>query len=143
MPTDPNCIFCKIAAGHIPSFKVFEDDLVLAFLDIAPVVQGHVLVMSKQHYPTIMETPDEALAAINLRIPTISRMMLAATGTSACNVLINNGAEAGQTVPHIHYHILPRQAGDAFDIPWKSGTLTPAAAASLQAAALTALASQI
>jgi histidine triad (HIT) family protein len=141
MPTDPSCIFCKLAAGQIPSFKVFEDDVVLAFLDIAPVVEGHTLVVAKQHYPTVMETPDEALAAINLRIPTISRMMLAATRTTACNVLINNGAEAGQTVRHIHYHILPRQAGDAFDIPWKAGALTPAAAASLQAAALTALAS--
>jgi histidine triad (HIT) family protein len=143
MPIDPTCVFCRIVAGQIPSYKVFEDDVVLAFLDIGPVVKGHTLVVSKQHYPSVMETPGEVLAAINHRIPQISRMALAASGATACNVLINNGAEAGQSVKHIHYHILPRRRGDAFDIPWKAGTLAPADAATLQSAAIAALASQM
>jgi histidine triad (HIT) family protein len=139
MATDPTCVFCKIASGLIPSFKVFEDEVVLAFLDISPVVKGHTLVVSKQHYPSVMETPGEALAAVNQRIPAISRAVLVATGAAACSVLINNGAEAGQTVRHIHYHILPRVEGDRFDIPWNAGTLAPADAAVLQAAAKAAI----
>ena len=129
--TDPNCIFCKIAAGHIPSFKVFEDDVVFAFLDIGPLVTGHTLVIPKAHYPTVMETPPEVLSAINARIPALSRAVLAATGAKACHVLVNNGSEAMQSVDHLHYHILPRKPGDSFRIPWNAGTLDKASGSSL------------
>ena len=118
-----DCIFCKIVAGTIPAFKVFEDDVVLAFLDIGPLVTGHVLVIPKAHHATVMETPAEVFAAISARIPALSRAVLAATGAKACNVLLNNGSEASQAVHHLHYHILPRKAGDAFRIPWNAGTL--------------------
>jgi histidine triad (HIT) family protein len=143
MTVDPSCIFCKIASGAIPCFKVFEDEVVVAFLDIGPVVTGHTLVVAKGHYPTVMETPGEVLAAINQRIPAISRAVLAATGTSACNVLINSGSASGQTVRHIHYHILPREAGDAFDIPWKSGKLAAAEAGVLRDAVISKLHSSL
>ena len=129
--SNPDCIFCKIAAGTIPSFKVFEDDVVLAFLDIGPLVTGHTLVIPKAHHATVMETPSELLAAINARIPAISRAILAATGTNACHILVNNGPDAMQSVHHLHYHILPRKSGDSFRIPWKSGTLDKTAAAVL------------
>src|SRR5271154_548624 len=106
--TDPNCIFCKIAAGQIPCFKVYEDDTVLAFLDVGPLVKGHTLVIPKAHHANVMETPPELLAAINERIPKIARAVLAATGVKACHLLVNNGSEAMQSVNHLHYHILPR-----------------------------------
>ena len=87
-----NCVFCAIAEGEIPSFKVYEDDLVLAYLDINPFSEGHTLVIPKVHYTGLLDTP------------------------AACdgfNVLQNNGAAAGQTVPHVHFHIVPRYgAGD-------------------------------
>jgi histidine triad (HIT) family protein len=123
MATDPTCIFCKIAAGQIPSFKVYEDDIVLAFLDVGPLVRGHTLVIPRQHHATVMEIPPETLGAINERIPRLARAVLAATGAPACHVLVNNGTEAMQSVAHLHYHIIPRQAGDQFRIPWNSGTL--------------------
>ncbi|MGN6368979.1 MAG: HIT family protein [Phycisphaerae bacterium] len=130
----PDCIFCKIAAGQIPSFKVFEDDLVFAFLDITPLMTGHTLVVPKAHHATIMEIPPDLLAAINLRIPKIARAVLQATGTKACHLLVNNGSEAMQSVHHLHYHILPRAAGDSFRIPWNASPIDKAAAPALAAA---------
>jgi histidine triad (HIT) family protein len=141
MASDPNCIFCKIVAGQIPCFKVYEDDVVLSFLDIGPLVRGHTLVIPKQHHATIMETPTESLAAINERLPKIARAVLKATGAKACHVLLNNGAEAQQSVGHLHYHILPRVGGDSFHIPWNAGTLDKQAGATLAAAVAGAIGS--
>ena len=115
-----DCVFCKIIAGQIPSYKVYEDDVVFAFLDVTPLMNGHTLVVPKAHHATVMETPPEVLGAINQRIPKISRAVLAATGAKACHVLVNNGSEAMQSVHHLHYHILPRAAGDSFRIPWNA-----------------------
>ena len=126
-----NCIFCKIIAGQIPCYKVFEDDVVLAFLDIGPLVRGHTLVIPKAHHATVMEIPPEVLGAINQRIPRISRAVLSATGAKACHVLVNNGTEAMQSVHHLHYHILPRVPGDKFRIPWNAGSLDKAHATDL------------
>jgi len=131
--TDPNCIFCKIAAGQIPCFKIYEDNTVLAFLDVGPLVKGHTLVIPKAHHANVMETPPEVLAAINERIPKITRAVLGATGAKACHILVNNGSEAMQSVHHLHYHILPRAAGDGFHIPWNATPLDKAAAPALAA----------
>jgi histidine triad (HIT) family protein len=131
MARDPNCIFCKIVAGQIPCFKVYEDDVVLAFLDIGPLVHGHTLVIPKNHHPTVMETPPEELAALHARLPKIARAVLAATGAQACNILTNNGADAQQSVGHLHIHILPRRSGGSFHIPWNAGSLDKAVAAEL------------
>lgn len=133
VPRDPNCIFCKIAAGEIPCHKVFEDDTVLAFLDINPTVHGHTLVVPKAHHATVMETPPDVLGAISQRIPAISRAVLSAIGAKACHVLVNNGSEAMQSVPHLHYHIMPRKSGDTFRIPWKTSSLDKDAARALAA----------
>jgi histidine triad (HIT) family protein len=134
MSAEAHCVFCKIVAGQIPCWKVYEDEVVLAFLDIGPLVRGHTLVIPKQHHATMMETPAASLAAINERLPKIARAVLAATGTRACHVLLNNGPEAQQSVGHLHYHILPRVGGDSFRIPWNAGTLDKQAGASLAAA---------
>ena len=133
MGMEPNCIFCKIIAGQIPCMKVYEDDVVLAFLDIGPLVRGHTLVIPREHHATVMETPPDLLAAVNYRMPKIARAVLAATGAKACHVLANNGAEAQQSVSHLHYHILPRESGDSFGIPWKAGTLEKQTGAALAA----------
>jgi histidine triad (HIT) family protein len=119
----PDCIFCKIAAGQIPAYKVYEDDTVFAFLDIGPLMTGHTLVIPKAHHATVMEIPPEVLGAVNERIPKIAKAVLAATGAKACHVLVNNGEEAMQSVHHLHYHILPRQDGDNFRIPWNTSKL--------------------
>ncbi len=118
-----SCIICKIVSGQIPSFKVFEDDVVLAFLDIGPLVRGHTLVVPKGHYATVMETPAEVLGAVNQRMPWLCKAVLAGVGAQACHVLANNGVDAMQSIGHLHYHILPRKAGDGFHIPWNTGSL--------------------
>ncbi|HUO09528.1 MAG TPA: HIT family protein [Phycisphaerae bacterium] len=132
--SDPNCIFCKIIAGQIPSFKVYEDDTVFAFLDVGPLVRGHTLVVPKAHHATVMDAPPEVVGAVSQRIPKISRAVLAATGAKACHVLVNNGSEAMQSVHHLHYHILPRKAGDEFHIPWNAKPLDKGSAPELVAA---------
>jgi histidine triad (HIT) family protein len=123
MVTDTHCIFCKIIAGQIPCHKIFEDDAVLAFLDIGPLVRGHTVVIPKAHHATIMEVPPELLAQVTKRLPAITHAVLSATGTHACHLLVNNGSEAMQSVSHLHFHILPRKDGDNFRIPWNAGTL--------------------
>ena len=140
---DPTCIFCKIVAGQIPSFKVYEDDVVFAFADIGPIVQGHVLVVPKAHFATVMDTPPEVLAAVNERLPKLARAVLAATAKKACHILVNNGDAASQSVPHLHYHILPRAAGDGYYLHWPSQKLDPAAGTALAGAITRALAAQL
>jgi histidine triad (HIT) family protein len=133
MAADPACIFCKIIAGQIPCLKVYEDDTVLAFLDIGPLVKSHTLVIPKNHVATIMDSSPEQIAAITGRLPKIARAVLAVTGAPACHILVNNGAEAQQSVHHLHFHILPRAKGDSFHIPWNAGSLDKVAAARMAA----------
>lgn len=130
-PHDPACIFCRIAAGSIPSHKIYENDTIFAFLDIGPIVTGHTLIIPKAHYATLMDTPPDIAAALSRHLPALSRAVLAATGTQACHILVNNGAEASQSVRHLHYHILPRHEGDGYKLPWPAGKLAADAAAPL------------
>jgi diadenosine tetraphosphate (Ap4A) HIT family hydrolase len=111
------CIFCQIVAGEIPSFKLFEDELVLAFLDVSPLSHGHFLVIPKQHAEYITSVSDEALA----RIPVVIKRIALAMGLedSAFNVLQNNGRAAGQVVPHVHFHCIPRTAEDGLTTRWE------------------------
>lgn len=136
---DLSCIFCKIIAGQIPCYRVYEDDAVLAFLDIGPLTPGHTLVIPKTHHATLMDLPPEVAAAIAERLPKLSRAILKATGTAACHLLLNSGAEAMQTVHHVHFHIIPRRDGDNFRIPWPHGKLDADAAATLGQAIIAAL----
>lgn len=103
-----NCIFCAIAAGEIPSFKVYEDDLVLAYLDINPFALGHTLVIPKAHTTGLLDTPPETLKDIIVRVQKVAAHIKAALPCDGFNILQNNGASAGQTVPHVHFHIVPR-----------------------------------
>lgn len=103
-----DCVFCAIAAGAIPSFKVYEDELVVAYLDINPFTKGHTLVIPKEHSQGLLDTPDEMLAAIVARVKKVAAHVKAALPCEGFNILQNNGEAAGQTVKHIHFHIVPR-----------------------------------
>ena len=118
---DPDCIFCKIVAGEIPATKVLEDDQVLAFMDIGPVAQGHVLLIPKHHYERIDEMPPARAGAVLSQLPAIVAAAGLATGAAGVNVLQNNGRIAGQLVPHVHFHIIPRLPGGAFRFNWPAG----------------------
>lgn len=120
MPADPDCIFCKIVAGQIPCHKIFEDDQVLSFLDIGPLAEGHTLVIPKDHYPLVSEMPGEAVAAVTAHLPRLARAVMAATGVQGCNILVNNGKVSGQEVEHVHWHIIPRVAGDGLGYRWNA-----------------------
>ncbi len=100
-------IFTKIISGEIPSHRVYEDDLVYAFLDIGPLSRGHTLVIPKEAAETIDALSDESAAAIGRVLPRISRAVLKATGAAAYNILQNNGEDAHQEVLHVHFHIIP------------------------------------
>ena len=121
MPHDPNCIFCKIVAGQIPAAKVLETPLALSFLDIGPVAPGHTLLVPKEHFPTLPDTPPDVASALAAELPRLARAVLAATGAPALNVVLNNGREAGQVVDHVHFHLVPRSPGDTFRVHWPRG----------------------
>ncbi len=112
-----DCIFCKIIVGEIPSHKVYEDDQVLAFLDIKPLNPGHTLVVPKRHTESILDCAEEDTLSVIRVIKKIAPAILRATGASACNVSNNNGAAAGQVVFHTHFHVIPRRDGDGY-APW-------------------------
>ncbi len=126
----PETIFSKILRGEIPCHKVYEDQHVLAFLDIFPLSHGHTLVIPKEPAATIDQLSDEASAAIGRVLPRMTRAVLAATGAKACNILQNNGADAHQAVMHVHFHIIPKFVGEVpagqgagLGIGWKAGKL--------------------
>lgn len=117
-------IFSKIIAGEIPCHRVYEDDKVLAFLDINPLSRGHTLVIPKEPAVTIDKLSDESAAAIGRVLPRLSRAVLHATGATAFNVLQNNGVEAHQAVMHVHFHIIPWYAdGAGLGIGWPARQL--------------------
>ncbi|EMO8690814.1 TPA: HIT family protein [Streptococcus pyogenes] len=103
-----NCIFCSIIQGNIPSSKVYEDEQVLAFLDISQTTKGHTLVIPKQHVRNLLEMTAETASHLFARIPKIARAIQSATGATAMNIINNNEALAGQTVFHAHVHLVPR-----------------------------------
>ncbi|MEI6597253.1 MAG: HIT family protein, partial [bacterium] len=103
-----NCIFCKIITGEIPSYKVYEDEQILAFLDINPVNHGHTLVVPKKHFVNIEETDEQVLYLIIKIVKKIGASLKKNLGVAGYNVLENNDPVAGQIVPHLHFHIIPR-----------------------------------
>ena len=107
-----DCIFCAIAEGEIPSFKIYEDELVLAYLDINPFAKGHTLVIPKVHSSGLLDTPDETLAAIIARVKKVAAHLKTALPCDGFNILQNNGEAAGQTVMHVHFHIVPRYGNE-------------------------------
>jgi histidine triad (HIT) family protein len=133
--TDPNCIFCKIVAGTIPCFKLYEDGATLAFLDINPVNAGHALVIPKQHAANLFESADADLAAVMATIRRVATAVEKTVKPDGINLLQANGPGAAQSVFHFHMHIIPRVQGDDLKMNWG---LKPG-----DKAALAALAEQI
>ena len=121
MKKDPNCIFCKVAASEIPCCQVFQDECSLAFLDIGPLAEGHVLLIPREHFPTIDQMPADQAAAMLRNLPRLVGAVRSATGCQGVNVLQNNGRAASQVVPHVHLHIIPRSDGDEFHFNWPAG----------------------
>jgi len=122
MNADADCIFCKIVAGDIPCQKVLEDASALAFLDIGPLAEGHVLLIPKSHYVTVDQMPADEAGAMLRHLPALGRAVQSAVGCEGFNILQNNGAVAHQVVPHVHFHVIPRDAGGAFSFNWPAGT---------------------
>ncbi|MEI8121254.1 MAG: HIT family protein [bacterium] len=112
------CIFCRIIKGEIPATKVYEDNDVLAFMDIGPVVKGHTLVIPKAHYNPLMATPPEALHQLITVVQRVARAQMQGLRADGINVSQANGTAAGQVVPHIHFHVIPRFAADGFHGDW-------------------------
>ena len=112
-------IFGKILDGEIPCHRIYEDEHVLAFLDISPLSPGHTLVIPKRAAATLDALDDESAAAIGRVLPRIARAVMQATGVKAYNVLQNNQAEAHQAVFHVHFHIIPKSSAGGLGIDWR------------------------
>lgn len=119
-----NCIFCKIAAGEIPSATIYEDEDFRVILDIEPASKGHALILPKEHYANLYEMPDELAAKVLVLAKQIITKMTDILGCDGYNVLQNNGEVAGQTVFHYHMHLIPRYKEDDVTITWKHGNLS-------------------
>jgi histidine triad (HIT) family protein len=127
-------VFGKIIRGQIPCHKVYEDELVLAFLDINPLSTGHTLVIPKEAAETMDRLSDEAAAALGRVLPRLCRAVIAVTGVHEYNVLENNGAGAHQAIPHVHFHIIPKpNAREGLGVGWPMRSLDSAAGAALAA----------
>lgn len=113
-----SCLFCKIINKEIPSSVVYEDDTVIAFLDINPVNIGHTLVVPKSHHEDLHALPDDLLAKVALEVKKIAAAVKAGVAADGINIEMNNGTAAGQIIPHAHIHIVPRYEGDGFT-HWK------------------------
>jgi len=122
-------VFAKILRGEIPCHRIYEDEAVLAFLDVNPISRGHTLVIPKEPAETIDQLSDDASAALGRVLPRIARAVMAATGTRAYNLLQNNGAEAHQAVFHVHIHIIPKHDdGSGLGLVWNASKLADGAA---------------
>ena len=111
-----DCVFCKIVKGEVPCHKVYEDDSVLAFLDIYPKAKGHILVIPKKHFENIHEIEDGSLRDVISVVKKMSFLVKEKLGVKSVNVLNASGKEAQQSVFHIHFHVLPRVEDDALDV---------------------------
>ena len=117
MDVTDECIFCKIANNQIPCSKIFENDKVLAFMDMAPVNKGHVLVIPKEHYKDFMEMPDALMSEVAKAAKKVAKAVVRATNAEGFNLGQNNGKAAGQAVFHFHLHLIPRFENDGLN-PW-------------------------
>ncbi len=116
--SDPDCIFCKIVAGEVPSFKLYEDDTTLAFMDINPFNDGHCLIVCKAHCPDLYAMSDEAMAAVAVTVKKVARAVNKALAPDGLNLVQANGPAAGQTVFHFHMHVFPRKTDDGARMNW-------------------------
>ena len=110
-----DCIFCKIVAGDIPSYKVYEDEHVLAFFDILPISPGHTIVAPKSHEADVEALSDEEFSAMAIAVKKIGKAMMDGLGVKGYSVFLDNKSAANQHVPHAHFHVVPRAEGDGLE----------------------------
>ncbi len=115
-----DCIFCKIVKNEIPSIKIYEDDKVLAFLDINPHNKGHTLVITKDHHETFDKLPKDILTDMIKVTQNVAKAVVEATSCHGFNIIMNNHKSAGQLVPHVHFHVVPRFDKDGVAGRWKT-----------------------
>jgi histidine triad (HIT) family protein len=113
-----DCIFCRMAAGQVPVTKIYEDQVILAFLDINPVSDGHTLVIPKQHFERLHDCPAELVGQVSSCLGKIAEAVADAMHSEGYNILCNNGRAAGQLVEHLHFHIIPRNIADGVFDHW-------------------------
>ncbi|MFA6429014.1 MAG: HIT family protein [Patescibacteria group bacterium] len=111
-----DCVFCKIITKEIPAAIVYEDEQVMAFLDMKPVNPGHVLVVPKTHVADLLSAQDAELEASIRVVQRVGKALVAGLGVRGFNLGVNTGAVAGQVVPHLHFHVMPRHEGDGLEL---------------------------
>lgn len=121
---DEKCIFCKIAAGEIPSKTLYEDEKFRVILDLGPATRGHALILPKNHYADLYEIPDETAADAMKLAKKMAGIMTDKLKCDGFNLVQNNGEQAGQTVFHFHMHLIPRYKNDGQVLGWKAGSPT-------------------
>ncbi|MDR2141012.1 MAG: HIT family protein [Deltaproteobacteria bacterium] len=114
-----NCVFCDIVGGRIPSIRVHEDEDFIALMDINPLTPGHLLLIPRQHFTSTLDMPEPLLAKALPLAKRLAEAAILGVGASAFNIIINNGVESGQAVPHWHLHIVPRKSHQ--ELPLKVG----------------------
>ncbi len=124
------CIFCEIIKGNIPAYKVYEDDDIFAFLDIKPINPGHTLVVPKKHYKNLEEIPEEDLKKLIIAVKKVGYLLKSKLAIVGYNASVNNDPVAGQVIPHIHFHVIPRHMGDGHH-SWHRGEYAPGEADSI------------
>ena len=120
---DPNCIFCKIANGEIPSRTLYEDEKFRVIMDLGPATRGHSLILPKEHYANLYEIPEDLAADAAKLAKKLAIRMTEKLGADGFNIIQNNNEAAGQTVPHYHVHLIPRYQNDGQHILWNPGEM--------------------
>ena len=121
MAADPDCLFCKIAAGDIPATRVYEDERTIAFMDINPGTRGHLLVIPREHYADLLEIDPDELAAVTRTAQIMAARASDRLDAVGVNLLNSCGAQAWQTIFHFHVHVIPRYRDDPLRLPWVPG----------------------
>ncbi|MFH1745824.1 MAG: HIT family protein [Planctomycetota bacterium] len=122
---DADCIFCKIIRGEIPCQRIFDNEHLLAFLDINPLSIGHTVVIPKHHTDRFEELPADWAAEMGRVLGALADVVAKSVDCTDYNILLNNGAEAGQVVAHVHFHIIPRRGSDGLGYRWKAKAAVP------------------
>ena len=121
MAADPDCIFCRIAAGELPAMVIDQDERTVTFMDISPATRGHMLVIPRAHATDLLEADPEDVTAVALAAQRAAQRARERLGASGVNLLNSNGKPAWQTVFHLHFHVIPRYEGDPLRLPWVPG----------------------
>jgi histidine triad (HIT) family protein len=130
---DSRCLFCRIIGGQIPCHRIDENQHVLAFLDINPLTAGHTIVVPKHHAEFLEALPPEWVEGLARALGPLAARVARALGAAGYNVLVNNGQAAGQVIPHVHFHIIPRREGDGLGYRWKARAASESELAELAA----------